>query len=108
MNAVTKTLLSRRYLNICGRVRTDANGSVAGELGFEPRQTESESVVLPLHHSPTTPEAYAIFLRFIVRIKNSGAGVGSSTSSVPGLASAGPSLPRIPMGHPETVFGKLR
>jgi hypothetical protein len=26
--------------------------SVAGELGFEPRQTESESVVLPLHHSP--------------------------------------------------------
>ena len=27
-------------------------GRVAGELGFEPRQTESESVVLPLHHSP--------------------------------------------------------
>jgi hypothetical protein len=26
--------------------------TVAGELGFEPRQTESESVVLPLHHSP--------------------------------------------------------
>ena len=26
--------------------------SLAGELGFEPRQTESESVVLPLHHSP--------------------------------------------------------
>ena len=25
---------------------------VAGELGFEPRQTESEFVVLPLHHSP--------------------------------------------------------
>jgi hypothetical protein len=25
---------------------------MAGELGFEPRQTESESVVLPLHHSP--------------------------------------------------------
>ena len=24
----------------------------AGELGFEPRLTESESVVLPLHHSP--------------------------------------------------------
>lgn len=23
-----------------------------GELGFEPRLTESESVVLPLHHSP--------------------------------------------------------
>ena len=26
---------------------------LAGEPGFEPRQTESESVVLPLHHSPT-------------------------------------------------------
>src|SRR4029077_14076174 len=25
-----------------------------GELGFEPRLTESESVVLPLHHSPGT------------------------------------------------------
>src|SRR4030088_2772688 len=34
------------------RVRTAANDYVAGELGFEPRQTESESVVLPLHHSP--------------------------------------------------------
>src|SRR3954454_4799950 len=28
---------------------------MAGELGFEPRQTESESVVLPLHHSPIIP-----------------------------------------------------
>jgi hypothetical protein len=35
-----------------GSMRTAANGSMAGELGFEPRQTESESVVLPLHHSP--------------------------------------------------------
>ena len=26
--------------------------TVAGELGFEPRQTELEFVVLPLHHSP--------------------------------------------------------
>src|SRR6516165_10487279 len=26
---------------------------LAGEPGFEPRQTESESVVLPLHHSPS-------------------------------------------------------
>ncbi len=26
---------------------------LAGELGFEPRQTESESVVLPLDDSPT-------------------------------------------------------
>jgi hypothetical protein len=29
---------------------------LAGELGFEPRQTESESVVLPLHHSPRITE----------------------------------------------------
>ncbi len=29
---------------------------LAGELGFEPRQTESESVVLPLHHSPSISE----------------------------------------------------
>ena len=28
-----------------------ACGDVAAELGFEPRQTESESVVLPLHNS---------------------------------------------------------
>ena len=26
---------------------------MAGELGFEPRMNESESLVLPLHHSPT-------------------------------------------------------
>ena len=26
---------------------------VAGLLGFEPRTTESKSVVLPLHYSPT-------------------------------------------------------
>jgi hypothetical protein len=30
--------------------------ALAGELGFEPRQTESESVVLPLHHSPRIAE----------------------------------------------------
>ncbi len=36
---------------ILGHARCGA--FVAGELGFEPRQTESESVVLPLHHSPT-------------------------------------------------------
>ena len=30
---------------------------LAGELGFEPRQTESESVVLPLHHSPKLPSS---------------------------------------------------
>ena len=27
-------------------------GEVVGVLGFEPRQTESESVVLPLHYTP--------------------------------------------------------
>ena len=52
MNAVTKTLLSQRYLDICGRWRTDANVGVAGEPGFEPRLTESESAVLPLNYSP--------------------------------------------------------
>ncbi len=31
---------------------TASTAGLAGELGFEPRQTESESVVLPLHHSP--------------------------------------------------------
>ena len=30
----------------------DEGRKLAGEPGFEPRQTESESVVLPLHHSP--------------------------------------------------------
>ncbi len=30
----------------------DNGGICAGELGFEPRQYESESQVLPLHHSP--------------------------------------------------------
>jgi hypothetical protein len=33
--------------------------SVAGELGFEPRLTESESAVLPLNYSPTMPRARA-------------------------------------------------
>ena len=30
------------------------DGGVAGELGFEPRQAESESAVLPLDDSPKT------------------------------------------------------
>src|SRR2546421_3884856 len=36
------------------RIRSsiDPADGLAGELGFEPRQTESEAVVLPLHHSP--------------------------------------------------------
>ena len=28
-----------------------------GELGFEPRQTDPESVVLPLHHSPSSADS---------------------------------------------------
>ena len=31
-------------------------------LGFEPRQTEPKSVVLPLHHISMRPQRYAIFL----------------------------------------------
>lgn len=30
--------------------------SLVGLLGFEPRQTESKSVVLPLHHNPIVPQ----------------------------------------------------
>jgi hypothetical protein len=37
--------------------------NLAGELGFEPRQTESESVVLPLHHSPPKHLIYQRFFR---------------------------------------------
>jgi hypothetical protein len=36
MKALKKTLVSQRYLNTCGRVRTDANESMAGAPGFEP------------------------------------------------------------------------
>src|SRR5258706_11832920 len=42
----------RWLTNSGGGGRMTANCNLAGELGFEPRQTESESVVLPLHHSP--------------------------------------------------------
>lgn len=31
---------------------------LVGLLGFEPRQTESKSVVLPLHHNPITSPHY--------------------------------------------------
>ena len=47
---------ARREMGLCSTLRTAAIdwfcSKLAGELGFEPRQTESESVVLPLHHSP--------------------------------------------------------
>ena len=42
---------------------------MAGELGFEPRQTESESVVLPLHHSPIFSDTYKAFLKFLRRMR---------------------------------------
>src|SRR5439155_14568698 len=42
------------------RARGRLEEKLAGELGFEPRQTESESVVLPLHHSPMDYPAYSI------------------------------------------------
>ena len=35
--------------NLCQKIRTKV--FVAAELGFEPRMNESESLVLPLHHS---------------------------------------------------------
>ena len=34
---------------------------MAGEQGFEPRQTESESVVLPLHNSPSDECYYTTY-----------------------------------------------
>jgi hypothetical protein len=41
---------------------------VAGELGFEPRLTESESAVLPLNYSPSTVRQYLdIFGSFTIR-----------------------------------------
>ena len=36
------------------------NGDLVAELGFEPRQTESESVVLPLHNSAVLITATSI------------------------------------------------
>ena len=42
---------------------------LAGELGFEPRQTESESVVLPLHHSPMISTTYMAIYTIAVKAK---------------------------------------
>src|SRR3954447_15410589 len=65
---------------------------LAGELGFEPRQTESESVVLPLHHSPRIISAstisYQIMLHnYLRREFRSHHAWRRSTRSVPALAS---------------------
>ena len=41
---------------------------MAGELGFEPRLTESESAVLPLNYSPTNSlKSNKNFCRFTIR-----------------------------------------
>jgi hypothetical protein len=43
---------------------------VAGELGFEPRLTESESAVLPLNYSPSNVRQYLnIFGIFTIQRK---------------------------------------
>src|ERR1700730_9448236 len=68
---------------------------LAGELGFEPRQTESESVVLPLHHSPRIYKRIQYVIRFCLAIACDGirqipAECGCrSTRSLPALASGG-------------------
>jgi hypothetical protein len=62
---------------------------LAGELGFEPRQTESESVVLPLHHSPMFSVTYREVLRFLRGAGKSGGSVCPSTRLVRALASIG-------------------
>ena len=41
-----------RWSASCGVSWVEVEG-LAGELGFEPRLTESESAVLPLNYSPT-------------------------------------------------------
>ena len=40
---------------------------MAAELGFEPRQTESESVVLPLHNSASNSNNY--YTNFSIKVK---------------------------------------
>ena len=40
---------------------------MVAELGFEPRQTESESVVLPLHNSATFEHNYSFFFANVKR-----------------------------------------
>src|SRR5258706_11319187 len=85
----TAILLSAFQLiaNVGGRMRTTANCSVAGELGFEPRQTESESVVLPLHHSPIFSDTYWIFLQSLRRAQVNPRALCRSTRRLPSLAS---------------------
>src|SRR5690349_10288793 len=39
-------------------VTTSRKSLKTGDLGFEPRLTDPESVVLPLHQSPNSPQSY--------------------------------------------------
>src|SRR3989338_6781658 len=38
---------------------------MAGGLGFEPRQTDPESVVLPLHHPPSNQDYFSIPSKYL-------------------------------------------
>ena len=72
---------------------------MAGELGFEPRQTESESVVLPLHHSPKLPSNLKS-LRRVPAIAGEGSlldplAEGPSTRQGPALASKTRGLQKV-------------
>ena len=85
----------RRYvLNEAQRVyRERTAGHLAGELGFEPRQTESESVVLPLHHSPRVLNNIRDLTGILRVLASDQAKSGAerprrSTRSLPALASA--------------------
>ena len=55
MSILIKPILTEKYtaLNEKGQTNNKVSlSSQVGLLGFEPRQTESKSVVLPLHHNP--------------------------------------------------------
>ena len=57
---------------ICPRLKLLGGSiiSVAGELGFEPRLTESEFAVLPLNYSPKplTYRAFAVRRKFLASV----------------------------------------
>ena len=77
---------------------------VAGELGFEPRQTESESVVLPLHHSPSK---WLTLHRFFGSFA-----IGARSFANPAICSAdiaGPAfVVQSSLARAEAVFGYRR
>jgi hypothetical protein len=87
---------------------------MAGELGFEPRQTESESVVLPLHHSPKLPSSLKS-LRWMPAIAGEGissnpVAVGPSSRLGPALASKSRGLRKVAsiVTRPEGLVIPLR